>query len=58
MGSAIVGEFPSCSPSRGIVHQVNLEFLASVARARTTFGLLTRWLGPIHIRPWSMVSEF
>ena len=32
MGPTVAGQLPSRSPSRGIVHQVNLEFLASVAR--------------------------
>ena len=46
-------------PGTGIVHQVNLEFLATVVDDRGRSGASpsrTRWSGPTRTPPWSTAS--
>lgn len=39
-------------PGNGIVHQINLEYLARGVWRRTTSTTRTRWWEPIRTRPW------
>ena len=43
-GQMNLDNFRAVPPGRGIVHQVNLEWIASVARHKMTYGFLTHWL--------------
>ena len=44
-GQQSLANFQAVPPSRGIVHQVNLEFLASVARAENNIWLADTLVG-------------
>ena len=53
-GQKAFNEFAVVPPGTGIVHQVNIEYLARVVfEARRRSSIRTRWSAPTPTRPWS-----